>query len=230
MSNVIVVGAQPGSLGEAIADEARNYGSNVITVGVSGTEDQRLDLVHDNVRGFLESYLPDHVVCTAGINRPRGDLDRDGLVWWGDHLFTNVVGPMRLLEAFTHVVGLMPSTRVSQFVAISSNSAHIPRTGSGPYCASKAALSMALRVAAREAAREDGRYIVYGYEPGLIAGTPMTSETEARLPGVPLTRMQGRGVQNGLPVRTLAKHIAHNLRHGGTELNGCLFRIDAGEL
>lgn len=229
MTTVLIVGARVRSLGAALARELSSH--DVLTAGVSGEEDARLDLVHDDLHAFMKRHRPDHVVCTAGINSRRADLDHDGLVWWGDHMMANVVGPMRLLEAYVGI-RMRPdlAVRLGHFVGVSSNSAHIPRTGSGPYCASKAALSMGLRVAAREAAREGMSHIVYGYEPGLLRGTPMTAETEARLPGVPLTRMRGAGVQNGLSVRALARHIGANLRSGGVELNGCMLRLDAGEL
>lgn len=231
MTAILVVGARKGSLGEAVAEQIKvAYGSDatLLTAGTSGEEDVVLDLVDGNVKELLDDYRPDHVVCTAGINHDRRKY-RAMDVWWESHMFVNLIGPVRLLEAYTDLTPRLARPYLGHFVAISSNSAAIPRTGSGPYCASKAALSMALRVAAREAAREGMGHVVYGYEPGLLAGTPMTQETEARLPGVPLTRMQGRGLQNGMSAAALAWHIVSNLRHGGPELNGVMLRLDAGE-
>lgn len=229
--NLLVVGARPDSLGAAVAKQAREAGWDVMTMGVSG-EEFRMDLITEDLEAFMALYRVDHVVCTAGINRAQGPT-QSARSWWDEHMLANVVGPMRLLDAYAKI-GPTDGVRVGHFVAISSNSAHIPRTNSGPYCASKAALSMALRVAARDAAVSDDPtlvpYVVYGYEPGLLRGTPMTKETAARLPGAPLTRMRGFGVHEGLSVYGLANHIVHNIGFGGPELNGCLLRLDAGEV
>lgn len=228
------MGAKPGSLGDAVAETAREdaYGWAVATAGLSRSEDHHLNLVGDSQAGILrvlDLLQPDHVVCTAGINHPLGAYASLG-EWYEEHFNANVVGPMKLLEAFTRwPVGDMP---LRHFVAISSNSAVIPRTGSGAYCASKAALSMSLRVAARNLSTDPGQQTVcYGYEPGLLAGTPMTTEVAARFSkATPLTRMRGAMVEHGLSVYGLAGHIVRNIAFGGPELNGVMLRLDAGEV
>ena len=115
------------------------------------------------------------------------------------------------------------------FVAISSNSAHIARSGSAPYCASKAALSMAIRAEARDLARSYDLHtvIAYTYEPGWLEGTAMSNDVASRYPGMQPHRMLG--LDAGLPPSRLAGMIAYNLRHCGRELNGCVLRVDAGE-
>lgn len=230
---LLVVGAQPNSLGAAIADTARDepYGWEVVTAGRSRAEDYELDLVHytDRELQILVSRLaPDHIVCTAGINHPREAYSSQAY-WMAEHFNVNATGPMRLLNAWLKQYGRsdIPSPH---FVAISSNSAVIPRSSSAAYCASKAALSMGLRVAARDAAIMGYGVSIYGYEPGLLAGTPMTAEVAKRFPNTPLTRMRGAMVEHGLTPSGLAGHIVRNLAFGGPELNGCLLRLDAGEV
>lgn len=116
---------------------------------------------------------------------------------------------------------------VKRFVAISSNSAHIPRRGSMPYCASKAALSMALRVAARELANKN--VAVWGYEPGLLAGTPMSEQTRRDFGTDPLHRMPGVSWE-GLPVGDLAQQIVQDISTFSVAHNGLMIPFDGGEL
>lgn len=230
---VLVVGARPGSLGAAVAETCGEQGWEVETLGISGDEKHTMDVVtasDEVVDGLMRSVRPDHVVCTMGVNLPSSRFISES-AWWSHHFNVNVIGPMRLAVAFGKTTEKSQSRYPGHYVAVSSNSAHIPRTLSGPYCASKAALSMALRVAGREASGGDEGYLVYGYEPGLLAGTPMTDDVRRRLGrGIPLTRMRGNEIQDGLSVYGLAGHIVHNLAFGGPELNGCLLRYDAGEI
>jgi NAD(P)-dependent dehydrogenase (short-subunit alcohol dehydrogenase family) len=237
VKRVLVVGARKGSLGRGVAmmadalfnphaeEEDRIW--SVVQAGVSGEEDISIDLEAARLEKLVEliqEVQPQHVVCTVGINKPR-ELYSSLADWHLHHYALNCVAPMRLLEAWASVAGRTALVGSRHFVAISSNSAHIPRRDSGAYCASKAALSMALRVRAREMGGEP--LVVYGYEPGLLRGTPMTEEVRARFPGS-YTRMAG--LPNGLMVHQLSRMIAQNLVSGGLELNGCMFRVDAGEM
>lgn len=229
---LLVVGARPGSLGAAVKELAQSseFGWDVVTAGVAD-EEHTLHLVHQTqgqIEGLLRMVSPDAIVCTAGINKPRRQYGDTG-GWYADHFSVNCAGPMRLLDAW---LAFGPDVDVpwAHYVAVSSNSAQIPRSQSAAYCASKAALSMALRCRARDVARAGVSMSVYGYEPGLIAGTPMTKDTERRFPGQPLTRMVGPVVEHGLSPYGLAAHIVRNIGFGGPELNGCLVRLDAGEI
>lgn len=231
---VLVVGARTGSLGEAVATSLQRGRYAAYTAGISG-EAVPLDVMAnsmDHMRDLLRNLVPRHVICTVGANLPETS-DDDPQDWYRWHFEANVVGPMRLLKAWQQVAmedGYLPDAGLLHYVAISSNSARIPRTQSAAYCASKAALSMALRVKGREGRAGDTfGMLVYGYEPGLLADTGMTQDTRARLPGVPLTRMQGSLVQGGLPAADLAEQIVRNLG-GGPGLNGTLQPLDSGEL
>jgi NAD(P)-dependent dehydrogenase (short-subunit alcohol dehydrogenase family) len=225
---VLVVGSRPGSLGTAVRDLLQNRGLRVVTAGVSG-EMFHMDIT-DPVRiaETINAARPSQVVCTAGINESYS-LRAEGLTGGMEkHLAVNATGVVSLLQEWVHMlesteVGTM--MRLKQFVAISSNSAHIARRQSIAYCASKAALSMALRCAAREIAGEG--MLVYGYEPGLLAGTPMTAGSADAFPGA-LHRMPGVKPE-GLSTMDFASTIVANLIHPNLALHGTMLRLDAGE-
>lgn len=234
MSKLLVVGCQGGSLGEAVVLAADVAGFEVATAGISG-EEYSLNLMTvpmQRFRNVLRGFQPDHVVCTVGINQPE-EAGKDPWFWYSNHFATNVVGPMRLLQEFSAWVteDVKAPGKIQHFVAISSNSATIPRTQSAAYCASKAALSQALRVKAREASGGDHGYIVYGYEPGWLADTPMSHGIESRFgSGSVMHRMRGKALASGVNAHSLATQIVAGLKVLGAGLNGALIRYDGGEL
>lgn len=224
---LLVVGARPGSLGASVVDYAKEYGDyrNVHSAGFSGEEDHRLNVLSvEQIKDVLREVCPDHVVCTVGINDPRSFFD-GSLEYQMQHAFLyNVTGPMQLLREFA----LQTDTRFThpKFVAISSNSARIARTKSMPYCASKAALSMAIRCAARELVRGNAGTLAWGYEPGLL-DTVMTREMFPEITE-PLHRMEGVRTE-GIRSQLLAERIVTDLSMKGNALNGCMIPFDAGE-
>lgn len=231
---LLVVGAQKNSLGLAIADEAlKNYEfSRIFTAGITD-EALRCDIRNVNsIKEMLAEAMPTYLVCTVGVNQPH-QLRYAGMgVTMNEAFSANVIGPMEMLHRFITSPTRHPQENDGKyrrrFVAISSNSARIPRTGSAPYCASKAALSMALRVAARELAPDPWAPLVWGYEPGLLADTPMTQASAKAIDG-PLHRMKGVS-ERGLPKEELAERIMADVMYGSPGLNGCMFPFDAGEL
>jgi NAD(P)-dependent dehydrogenase (short-subunit alcohol dehydrogenase family) len=228
MSLVMVVGAQPGSIGDAVAEQCRALGYATCTAGLGG-EEVHVDLVRDNMPSLismLATVNPDHIVCTVGMNMAEPEDLLDPTDWYDWHFQVNVTAPMRLLHAWTRM--LSNGHGLNHYVAISSNSSRVPRSRSAAYCASKAALSQALRVKAREGAVRVGSPIIYGYEPGLVAGTPMTEAAARQWPGVPLTRMRDQRLSTGIPVGSLAWWVCQNLTLG-PELNGMLIPLDADE-
>lgn len=225
---VLVVGSRPDSLGAAVRDLLQNKGLRVDTAGVYA-EMYHLDVTDPaRVAQVMNVVRPSQVVCTAGINEAYS-LRAEGLTGGLEYHFAiNVTGVLRVLQEWVHMLettemGMTPSPK--QFVAISSNSAHVARRQSIAYCASKAALSMALRCAARELAGEG--MLVYGYEPGLLAGTPMTAASTDAFPGA-LHRMPGVKPE-GLSVNDFAATIVANLTHPNQALHGAMIRLDAGE-
>lgn len=234
---LLVVGAAPGSLGEAVATEAyQQYDfAEIITAGISG-EQLKLDV--NNRAQIHERFVdvqPDHVVCTVGVNEPASVHSQHLDLRMYDAFRINVLGPISLLQEFVNSpIREAREGSIKKFVAISSNSARIPRSTSMAYCASKAALSMALRVAARELAA-GGMVQVWGYEPGLLAGTPMTEAVAMKLGrgadtnGFPMHRMRGLSV-DGIQPRDLAQRIVYDVANYSPALNGVMIPFDAGEL
>lgn len=220
---VAVFGARPKSLGAAIAalieEESGNQAVDTYGPGrgSDGTSLHDYDFAwHYETTSFsrylLETY--DNVVVTIGINLtdeedPLGRRQMD----------VNFHCVMALAEQWARL------GKLGQFVAISSNSAHIARSPSIGYCASKAALSMGIRSIAR---REAGKGIYYAWEFGLLKGTQMTEATLARVPeGGAACRIPA--FSDGLPVDLAAQHVYNALKHGWRELNGCTLRVDGGE-
>lgn len=233
MSNrLLVVGARPGSLGAAVVRAAKDFGIQAISAGIFGSEDHELDCTRSaDIYTFLKQHQPDHVVCTVGVNM-TGTIEGKGWVGALDtSMRINFIGPMVVLGEWARLwrdkIGEKDKAHepLRHFVAISSNSAHIARSNSAGYCASKAALSMGIRCAARQEAHWP--LVIYGYEPGWIDYTPMSQEV--------LERMAGGGAPHRIPgARTLdpdqlATMIISNIREGSRALNGCLLRIDGGE-
>jgi NAD(P)-dependent dehydrogenase (short-subunit alcohol dehydrogenase family) len=204
----------------------------VVTADLPGVAQAAYDVtesqtVHERI---MQEVKPFHVVYAVGMNRqdwPGGPTLANSAT---DHFEVNVAGFLRVAEAFQGVA--FPG---SQLVAVSSNSARIPRSPSLGYCVSKAALSMAVRVLAR---RWKGEPLVWGVEPGLM-NTNATIEAVNRggwLPGQPGDlrrgphRMVGVSSAYGLRADQVAETVAHSLLWGGHHLNGVLLQLDAGEL
>ena len=224
-SKVAVFGAREKSLGAHIVETL--YYQDDCDVETHGPgRDIDGDLLHDHefewsdscsfTRYLLEPY--DNVVVTLGINLPD---EEDPL--GRKQMEVNYFAVMALAEQWARL------EKPGHFVAISSNSAHIARSTSIGYCASKAALSMGIRGIGRREAKVTSKHgIFYAWEFGLLAGTPMTDATVAGLPeGVAPSRIPG--LQNGLPVDQAARHVCNALRYGWQELNGCTLRLDGGE-
>lgn len=246
---VLVVGAAEHSLGWHVSRECEVRGFRVVTAGIQG-EKEFYDVTepyeeHEELMEVLAGAYDQisHVVCTAGINNMTGIAPAG----WGesmrDHMAVNYEGVVKMFEAWRNIHGPgesaaeqdfdgEPAALYQHFVAISSNSAHIARTNSLPYCASKAALSMALRCLAREnAGRNDGRLVIYGYEPGWLDNTPMSNDIRDGLNISAIDEAPHRipGNYYGINPAQLAELIANELAHGGRMLNGCMLRVDGGE-
>lgn len=228
---LLVVGAAPRSLGESVVTEATNSPwefERIVTAGISD-EEFHMDITKSGeVKVVLSEVQPDIVVCTVGVNQPCSVGSRYLGLRMADAFRVNVISVIELLNHFGNCAAFgSPSwSGARRFAAISSNSARIPRSGSIAYCASKAALSMALRVAAREYAQD--RVAVWGYEPGLLDGTPMTEEISGSFTG-PLHRMKGV-LSGGLGTAGLARQIVHDVVNPSLAYNGMMIPFDAGEI
>lgn len=222
---LLVVGASLDSLGSAVAQAAQADGYAVGTAGLNN-EVYHLDVRDIKNSSELFKMHWHHVVCTVGINQP-GTMGNPGdLIALKEQLDVNVLGVARLLDAWWNAEDLYfyNQEECSHFVAISSNSAHIPRSKSGGYCASKAALEMFIRCVARD--RAQAQTSIYAYSPGWLEGTPMSGLVSDRLKTTKPHRIpHGKGMD----VKVLATLIVNNLKTGKA-LNGCIIPFDGGEI
>ena len=228
---ILIIGAAKGSFGDYVVSalhheidmrpgDETNWA--VMPVGVDAGAERAYDVrwtlaQHMDV---MQEVRPYHVVYAAGVN----ETDQDGALanWAHHHMAVNLFGFLGVAEAFKEVA--RPG---SQLVAISSNSARIPRSPSLGYCASKAALSMAVQVLAR---RWQGEPMVYAYEPGLMnTQATIDSVNKGAYKGA-AHRMRGVSSAYGLSAQHVAAMVAQNLLGDGQHLNGVLLRVDAGEL
>jgi len=167
----VLGGATQDSIGHAIVMRLNELGHkteapepDVLDVTTTGGYNALMEL--------LEFFRPDSVVYSVGVNElewsaylERESFDRVmGANVWG---FINV---MKALQA----TGLTYSV-----LALTSDAAVRPMRTSIAYCASKAALSMAIRVASRELASEGWR--INGLAPGKVDGTAMTRYVDERV-------------------------------------------------
>lgn len=231
--SVAVFGALPDSLGDRIARDLSVNEVTVTTIGpgrvvlnpkqVEEGYEELSEAIHDvewvwpghyvdrRVPPDLTDY--DNLVITMGVN-----MTEDEDPWGYKQMEVNYHGPMALAREWQRL------GKPGHCVVISSNSAHIARSPSAGYCASKAALSMGIRCVARDS--EVG--VFYAWEFGLLEGTPMTADTVRRVgPDVPLTRMRRQPL--GIPVADASAHVCNALAHGWHELNGVTLRVDGGE-
>jgi len=222
---VLVIGARKGSLGQLVADElVLKHEVVTYTAGIT-TEPIHLDASdYYSALERFNSIEPTHILCTVGLNQGGPFYESD---WCGvaqDLMEANYLSPMKLLAAFEAYLSGMPGT----FVGISSNSAHIARSSSAAYCASKAALSMGLRCAARDVSRVGKPLKIWGYELGAMVGTPMTKEVRTRLgKDVPMSRQLTDPA--GMPTAAVARVVARDLLDASPVLHGCMVRLDNGE-
>lgn len=237
---LLVVGSRQGSLGRAVVEAAYASPASVgqtLTAGIESHESYNMDIrsVRD-VRSVLEDYMPTHVVCTAGFNAyaaGEGEKREDNLTYWrmmlAETMDINCFGVLTMARLWatlqTQVTGRMPSNG-RHFVAISSNSAHIARTNSAAYCASKAALSMGIRCLAREEARVGMKSALYVYEPGWLSGSPMSVEISGDKEEGAFHRIPSH---RGISVTGLAETILNGLLADWNIMNGSCIRLDGGE-
>lgn len=169
--NVLVFGgATPDSIGFGIVEALQFRGHKVFA-----PDQDFLDVAKATVgqwTALLYDFRPDAVVYSVGVNE---------LEWsWAIEqesferiMMANVWGFINMMK------GLQGTGRAYSVLALTSDAAHRPMRTSIAYCASKAALDMAIRVAARELSPEGWR--VNGLAPGKVAGTAMTKYVDERV-------------------------------------------------
>jgi NAD(P)-dependent dehydrogenase (short-subunit alcohol dehydrogenase family) len=217
---LLIWGARKKSIGDAVRKMWIDMfdHATVTTAGISGEEDFLVNTSdEEEVNAIYEKVKPKFVLCTIGRNETLEEYGGPLEGWLQDMFDANVTTPMSLLN--TWLEHDIPAG--AQYIVISSNSAHIPRSNSMAYCATKAALSMAVRCAARDLQKAGFDLTVYGWEPGLVKGTPMSEGRDG-------TRMLG--LPQGISRRSLAHQIVGAMAFGGAEYSGTLIRLDNGEV
>lgn len=170
---LILGGSTKDGIGAAIADRVNYLGHVPLAPPQSVVDVTASD--QSTLREVIGSFLPDSVVYSVGMNELEWihALDRKSF----DRIMeTNVWGFLNVLQV------LEETGRSFSVLAISSDAAVRPMRTTAAYCASKAALNMAIRVASRELAGEGWR--INGLAPGKVEGTPMTRYVDKRVPEV----------------------------------------------
>lgn len=194
MSLALVTGAAQG-IGQAIANQLRSEGHDVIGVDRQPGVELQLDLVDlDSLPVALAGLerCPQILVNAAGIclTRPFFEVEQAGFA--KTHTI-NVQAPLVLMQA---VAGrLMKEGKTGSFVNITSNSAFMPKLEQLDYAATKAALISITKSAALSLGPHGIR--VNAVAPG-ITNTPLTQ-------GIAKQRAEIRGVS---PEETLAPVVA----------------------
>lgn len=165
------IGQEIGRLARTSLEPSNPRFSQVVTVGEEDCDVR----FHTDLDDILEEVRPTHVVYSAGINNlewikdiPSGSFE--------DLLAVNVVGFQRMLTSLLR----LELIQAPSIVAIGSDAAERPMRTSLMYCASKAALNMAVRCAARELGPLGWR--VNSVSPGKVADTGMTDYVDRTVP------------------------------------------------
>lgn len=228
MDRLWVVGG--GGIGTAVLERSRLNNCYVEMTGTSV-----------DVRDFnaLKSFLRNHtkkepfkyVVFTAGVNELAWvrDLNKSQVL---DHYETNVVGFTNLLSALFWYNG-QGKAEPPRVVAISSDAARRPMRASLPYCASKAALDMAVRCAARELGPDGWR--INAVAPGMTAPTGMSESVDAQVREIRgWTDEEALKYENEQAViqrRAAPEEVAQvvcQVLFGPDYVNGSIFEINGG--
>lgn len=172
-----VLGASPNGIGRAVVEMLNRIGMDVYATNL-----EDLDVrTHYKLQGFLADTDPDYVVYCVGMNKldwikDWNSADFRDIMDVNVGGFINVIADLAALDS----VARRQDRKPRSIVAVTSDAAFRPMRTSINYCASKAALDMAVKVAAREMAEHGWR--VNGVAPGKVAGTAMTQYVDATVP------------------------------------------------
>ena len=199
----------------------------------------------DSIKKWMSVHESDgyfeHIVFSAGVNYLQwlGGMGEKGLGQAAEVIDTNVMGFLRLMDYlctgvpqnFDHGMHLAAQPR--SIVAVSSDAASRPLRTSSAYCASKAALDMAVKVAARELGPHGWR--VNAVSPGMTAPTGMSRYVDERVPvvrGWDIGRMQqyerSQEVVHGRIVPSEVGAVIADTLFGPRHLNGSIITINGG--
>lgn len=163
----LVLGGTSG-IGAACADLLGRIGVKAHALGAEQGDVRDLEWISS----AIAAHSPTHVIYSVGVNQL--DWIKDTTLQDFSTLFgVNVWGFVSTIQE------LQKLGYPCSVVAVTSDAARRPMRTSLAYCASKAALDMAVRVASRELAPEGWR--INGVAPGKVSGTPMTEYVDARV-------------------------------------------------
>lgn len=171
-SVLVIGGASNDSIGAAICVRLQDLGH----FAFAPSQDE-IDVLRDEDASVLLEMIneckPDSIVYAAGIN------ELEWSAWLVRESFEHIIGVN--VWGFINVLKTLQATgRAYSVLALTSDAAYRPMRTSIAYCASKAALDMAIRVASRELAAEGWR--INGLAPGKVDGTAMTRYVDERVP------------------------------------------------
>lgn len=181
MRGLIVGGTSPAGVGQAchlwLQEDKRFEGvewdvPDPNGFDVSDEQSMHFWMRRYDLNGEFEGY--DYILYSAGVNQLCYAEDEDTL-GLADTFTVNTFGFIRTLGIQRK---LYPGKEFSA-VAIVSDAMRTPMRGSVAYCASKAALAMAVRCLAREWAPACR---VNGVAPGVVEGTTMSNYIDATVP------------------------------------------------
>lgn len=186
--SVWVIGGTSG-IGQACARRFSGAGETVFATG----EEVDVRIFSSLIRYLSETLLPaceengsplHTVIYSAGVNDLEwlGKMGSSGARWQLNMLDVNAMGFIRVMDALVSRDYHVNMSKYLSVVAISSDAATRPLRTSIGYCASKAALDMAVRVAARELGPKGWR--VNAVAPGMTRDTGMTEYIDRRVPEV----------------------------------------------
>ena len=229
MATVLVVGGTSG-IGLAVVNMLNG-------LGVTTFAPEKGQLNVKAAKTIIQTYLAasghaiTHMVYSAGINELCWIKDIDDYHSGNYTNFTrvldvNVTGFARVLGS---LIGYHPLESV---VAISSDAATRPMRGSLMYCASKAALDMAVKCAARELAPETR---VNAVAPGMTDGTVMQEYIDKAVPEfrgwTPEAARSYENSQNPMGRRATTDEIAHavvDVLFGPEYMTGTIVTVNGG--
>lgn len=164
---VLVLGATKGNIGMTIWQALTDRG-----IRADGYGRQDFDVMSPKLTEVITKLQPTHVVYSVGITELNWlqDVGQDS---FEEVMRVNVGGFISVMQDLHYV------RSECSVVAITSDAAWRPMRTSLLYCASKAALEMAVRVASRELASEGWR--VNAVAPGTVEDTPMTHRVDQRV-------------------------------------------------
>lgn len=229
--NVWVIGGTSG-IGQAIAEwRDRNHDVTIVTDKNVDVRDRKaLDNFWDRQEKYYDPV--DGVVFCAGVNYLEwlGEMREAGMADIQRVMDTNVVGFINVMDMLSSRV---TSGEFMDVVAIGSDAAWRPMRTSIGYCASKAALHMAVQCAAREVGPRGWR--VNCVAPGMTADTGMTKYVDLRVPALRNWTIEGtmeyEMQQSVLKRRVSPWEIAQvvwDVLDGPAMLNGAIIPVNGG--